>query len=76
METLNGNTTLLLFFILVFWVLPWKGYALWTAAHMRHKRWFIALLVLNTLAILDIVYIFFIVKKTPRDFFRAFKTKL
>ncbi|MBI2048210.1 MAG: hypothetical protein HYT27_03650 [Parcubacteria group bacterium] len=45
------------------WVLPWKGYALWNAAQLRHKWWFIILLVVNTLAILDIIYIFAIAKK-------------
>ena len=58
------------------WVLPWKGYALWTAARNSNKRWFLVILILNTFAILDIIYIFFIAKRTPGDFFRAFKTKL
>jgi hypothetical protein len=75
METLNQNTVLFLL-IIVLWVLPWKGYALWTAARNSHKGWFIALIVLNTLAILDIFYIFYIAKRTPRNFFKAFKTKL
>ncbi|MFA6999609.1 MAG: DUF5652 family protein [Candidatus Paceibacterota bacterium] len=75
METLNQNTVLFLL-ILVLWVLPWKGYALWTAARNSHKGWFIALIVLNTLAILDIFYIFYIAKRTPSNFFKAFKTKL
>ncbi|MEK7178910.1 MAG: DUF5652 family protein [Patescibacteria group bacterium] len=48
---------------LMLWVLPWKGYAMWTAARLSHKWWFIALLILNTLAILDIVYVFFVAKK-------------
>ncbi|MFA6393228.1 MAG: DUF5652 family protein [Candidatus Paceibacterota bacterium] len=75
METLNQNTVLFIL-ILVLWILPWKGYALWTAARNSHKGWFIALIVLNTLAILDIFYIFYIAKRTPRNFFKAFKTKL
>ena len=45
------------------WSLPWKGIALWKAARLSDKKWFIALLVLNTLAILEIVYIFVISKK-------------
>ena len=49
--------------IIMLWVLPWKGYSMWLAAKSNHKRWFIALLVINTLAILDIVYIFFINKR-------------
>jgi len=40
------------------WVLPWKGVALWKAARNSHKKWFIVLLLLNTLAILEIIYIF------------------
>ena len=34
-----------------------KGYALWHAARARQTRWFIALLVLNTLGILEIIYL-------------------
>ena len=49
--------------ILVLWVLPWKGYALWLSARNTHKWWFIILLLVNTLAILDIVYIFTVGRK-------------
>jgi len=49
--------------IIMLWVLPWKGYALWTAARKSDTWWFIALLVLNTLAVLDMIYIFFISKR-------------
>ncbi|TSC95936.1 MAG: hypothetical protein Athens101410_260 [Parcubacteria group bacterium Athens1014_10] len=45
------------------WALPWKGVALWKAAQNKHKWWFIALLVVNTLAILEIIYIFYFSKK-------------
>ena len=72
MNILGQNSTLLLIVALV-WVLPWKGYALWTAARMRNKGWFIALLLLNTFAILDIFFIFYIAKKTPKDISKVFK---
>ncbi len=49
--------------LVVLWVLPWKGVALWKAAKKSHKWWFIALLVFNTLAILEILYIFVFSKK-------------
>jgi hypothetical protein len=65
-----------LFIISMVWVLPWKGYALWTASQTRNKRWFIALLILNTFALLDIFYIFYIAKKTPKDLTKLFKTRL
>lgn len=45
------------------WVLPWKGYALWLAAKRNDTKWFVAILILNTLAILEIIYIFFVVKR-------------
>lgn len=47
----------------IIWTLPWKGIALWQAAKKSQKRWFIALFVLNTLAILPILYIFVFSKK-------------
>ena len=49
--------------LIVLWTLPWKGVALWKAAKNHHKIWFIALLIFNTLAILEIIYIFFFSKK-------------
>lgn len=45
------------------WVLPWKGVALWKSARRGEKWWFIALLILNTLAILEILYIFVFSRK-------------
>ncbi len=45
------------------WVLPWKGVALWKAARLSDKWWFVAILLLNTLAILEILYIFIFSKR-------------
>ena len=59
--------------LIAIWVLPWKGYALWTASKRGHKLWFVAILVLNTLAILDIIYIFAIAKKTGKDIVKDLK---
>lgn len=47
----------------VLWSVPWKGLALWKSARQNQKWWFIALLVINTLAILEILYIFVFSKK-------------
>jgi len=52
---------------LILWALPWKGVALWKAARRRNIGWFIAILILNTLAILEIIYIFFISRKPQAD---------
>ena len=48
------------------WSLAWKGWALWRAAKNDSKGWFIALLVVNTLGILEILYIFVFGKKASR----------
>ena len=48
---------------ILIWTVPWKGVALWKAAENNHKKWFVALLVFNTLALLEIVYIFYFAKK-------------
>lgn len=58
------------------WTLPWKGYALWTSANKKHRKWFIALIILNTFGVLDIFYIFYIAKKTPKSIWASLKSKI
>jgi len=53
--------------LILLWTLPWKGVALWKASKNNSKWWFIALLVINTLAILEILYIFIFSKKKARN---------
>lgn len=53
--------------ILLAWSLPWKGYALWLAARNKQKWWFIALLFISTVGLLDIYYIYFGSKTTYID---------
>jgi len=55
LNTWTGTITL---FGIVLWTLPWKGVALWRAAHREEKKWFVALLIFNTLSVLEILYIF------------------
>lgn len=47
-------------------VIALKGYSLWHAAKRGEKWWFIALLLLNTGGILELVYIIFFLKKWPK----------
>jgi len=49
---------LLAMFILIIWMLVWKGFALWKAARLNQPFWFVALLVINTFGILEILYLF------------------
>jgi hypothetical protein len=48
---------------IVIWTLFWKGLALWIAVKNNHKGWFVAMIILNTVGILEIIYIFWIAKK-------------
>ncbi len=43
---------------LVIWSLFWKAMGLWKAARQDSKAWFIILLLVNTLGILEILYVF------------------
>ena len=54
----------LFFMVAIFWSLVWKAIALWYAARRGEKGWFIALMVLNTVGILEIVYIFAVAKRS------------
>jgi len=50
---------LLVFVILLaVWSIVWKGFALWKAARQGDKAWFIVMLVVNTVGILEILYIY------------------
>jgi methionyl-tRNA synthetase len=49
--------------LLVIWTIPWKGVALWKASRLSHKWWFVVLLIVNTVGILEIIYIFLIARK-------------
>ncbi len=55
-----------LFYFFLVWSLVWKGLALWRAAKNNHLVWFIVLLVVNTLGILEIVYLLIIGKKQKK----------
>lgn len=49
---------LVIIYTILIWALVWKGLALWKSANKKQVPWFIALLILNTVGILEILYIF------------------
>lgn len=57
----------LAFAVLLLWTLPWKGMALWKAARKNHQKWFIALLLVQTIGILDILYIYVFSERSKND---------
>ena len=52
----------------IIWTFIWKGLALWRAATLRQKYWFLAILLINTLGILEIIYLFLVSKKYKVEF--------
>lgn len=49
-------TQIIILVMAAVWELIWKGLALWRAAHHSQRYWFVALLVINSVGILPIVY--------------------
>lgn len=45
------------------WSIVWKGWALWRAAKLDQKVWFIVFMVVNTIGILEIFYLFYFSKQ-------------
>ena len=47
---------------LLLWSIFWKGLALWHSGRRGQAWWFFILLVVNTVGILEIIYLFAVVK--------------
>jgi hypothetical protein len=61
-QFISGIPVWLKILILV-WATVWRGFALWKSARLSHTKWFVVLCLVNTLGILEIIYIFFVAKK-------------
>lgn len=57
------------FFLLVLWSIFWKGLALWHSGRRGEPWWFVAFLFINTVGILEIIYLFLIIKLKSSDLF-------
>lgn len=53
------------FFMVTAWSILWKGIALWHSARNSQKWWFIVLMVVNTLGVAELIYLFFFMAKDP-----------
>jgi hypothetical protein len=51
----------------VIWTFIWKGMALWKAGRNASKGWFVVLLLVNTVGILDLLYVLVFSKKTQSN---------
>lgn len=45
-----------------------KGYSLWTAARRGEKWWFIIIMIVNTMGILELIYLIWVAKVKWSDF--------
>lgn len=53
---------IILVILIIIWTFFWKAVALWHAVRREDRKWFIVLLIINTFSILELVYLFYIVK--------------
>lgn len=67
---MGGSGVLILVLI---WSFFWKGLGLWHSAQRKQGRWFVLLLLVNTLGILEIIYLFLVAKIPTSELFEAKK---
>ena len=61
------------FYAIIIWSIGWKGIALWNSAIKKQKYWFIAMLVLNTIGTVEIIYYVFFRKDRKKFLFKGKK---
>lgn len=59
-----------LFTVVLVWSIFWKGLALWHSSRRGEAWWFVALLVINTAGILEILYLFGFAKLKFNELFQ------
>ena len=53
--------------LIVIWSLAWMGIAMWMAARKNHMIWYVIFLLIHTIGILEILYIFVFSKMGRRQ---------
>jgi methionyl-tRNA synthetase len=66
MEALTLTFDPMLLLAVALWVIPWKAWALWLAARRGDLKWFLVLVIVNTLGILEMIYIFIVAKQSDQ----------
>lgn len=67
LEMLQNPTASVVLGLFVLWTMLWKGLALYRAGSNRSPGWFVVLLVVNTLGILEILYVAFFSQRRRRE---------
>jgi len=76
MQEFITNNSQYIFPVLYLWSAVWKGFALWKAAKKDSKVWFVILFVVNTMGLLEILYIYLLNKIDFNKVFANIKSKL
>jgi len=63
LHKLNNPWIMAGFILLAIWSIVWKGFALWKAARNNQTAWYVIMLAVNTVGLLEIAYIFWFSKK-------------
>lgn len=67
MEQLGfGTSIIVLFVLLTIWSIVWTGLGLWKAARANDKVWFVIMLLINTVGILEIIYIYLVLPRRQK----------
>ena len=59
-----------LIIIVSLWSFIWKGIALWHSARNNDSAWFVVMLFVNTLGILELIYLFGVIKIKADNLFK------
>lgn len=59
----NQSLYLLFLIVLIVWSLSWKGAAMWRAARNGQIAWFVAILIISLVGLLEITYLMFFQRK-------------
>ncbi len=59
----NDNLDLIIITVITIWSTLVKGIALWRSANLKQQNWFIVMLIVNTVGIVELVYLFRFSKK-------------
>ena len=61
-----SHTEIVIISLLLIWELAWKAVALWKAGHNNQPVWFVAMFLINSVGILEILYIFIFQRKRSK----------
>ncbi len=54
----NENLDLVLITVITIWSMLAKGVALWRSATLKQRNWFIVMLIINSVGIIELIYLF------------------